>query len=159
MEEAPLVQLRSYQNVCLGRLWSASNNIPNILAEIITSNTRMLFKMYFLSQLSSCMCSRQRRGAAICFRTGAKLLLATETGLRGRVQTCEEAEMRSLVRTLTQESLRKCKARKCFCPETLRENMSIIKFYFSLIVRISCFTSEIRSGSCPVTVLKLLFQL
>jgi hypothetical protein len=67
--------------------------------------------------------------------------------------------MRSLVRTLTQRSLRKRIARKFLCPETLEENMSIIKFYFSLIARISCCTSEIRSGSCPVTVLKLPFQL
>lgn len=63
------------------------------------------------------------------------------------------------MQTLTQVSLRKRNARKCLCPETLRENMSIIKFYFSLFVRISCFTSEIRSGSCPVTVLQLLFTL
>lgn len=62
------------------------------------------------------------------------------------------------MRTLTQRSLRKRIARKCLCPETLEENMSIMKFYFSLIVTISCFASEIRSGSCPVTVLNLCFS-
>jgi hypothetical protein len=60
------------------------------------------------------------------------------------------------VRTVTQDSLRARNPQKSLCPETLKENMSVIKFYFSLIVGISFFTSEIRLGSCPLKVQELL---